>query len=380
MNDSRQKVIRYLEKIQKDCLKSRFGSDYINQFENLSLQSQKNNIFEKYAASQPSIPQSEIEGLKKRLELLNQSVVLNTNYEFSLTYTILKSLYEKIEFTANKLSLLTPTKPFIGTALSKEYNAFAGKVPDTNEYLIVFEGELFILCNLLSKIVALSIPDFKMSDEGASFSLKKARIVNHIKTNPDLQEKFADLVHNAIFLGQPNQTKQYFLNEPFGKLQYELFNSLELFVVGHEYGHIYCGHLSESNIKKRAINHKDIDIVSPDWDMEYEADFIGLKLLLNSLEEDSLLPFSYLGPELFFTFLDLNDRINNLQNGGIEKRSYDCETHPPPFERRDRIRRILKSSLPSDLLESYIFISEFLENVMDTLWDDYKDRFIKESK
>lgn len=371
---TRQKAINHLESIQLECLISRFGLDYTKQFENLLTQSDDNSIFDSYLKSNPLKTASEIEELKKYFEASIQSNILMTRYEVPASYSILKTLYDRIETTANKISLVTKTKPLIGTAQSKEYNAFAVKVPDTEEYLIVFEGELFTLANLLAKIIASCLPDFKVSKEKVSFNLNKDRIVNHIQTNPYLQERFADFVYNAVFLGQPNKTKQYFLDETFGRLQYELLNSLELFVVGHEYGHIYSGHLNENNLIKRVIDKKEIEKINLNWQMEFEADNIGLTLLLHSLDNDSFFPFSYLGAELFFTFLDITERANNLHDTGKEHRSNGCDTHPPTFERRDRIRKALKNSFPQDHLETYEYASKFLEDVLETLWENYKKR------
>lgn len=373
----KQKAISYLEEIQRKCLVNRFGVDFEKHVKKRLELIDNDFIFDSYVASQPSMIKTEIEELKKQYKSASHSNILLTKYEDIYAYSILEPLYERILLTADKLSLETTTRPFIGTAESKEYNAFAVKVPRTNEYLIVFEGSIFIVANLLAKIIASCLPDFKMTDETVSFNISKERIINHVQTNPELQERFADLVYNAIYLGHSSKTTQYFLREPFGRLQGELLNSLELFVVGHEYGHIYSGHLNESNISKKVIDGKIIERISLNWEMEYEADLIGLTLLLNSLEKENLLPFGFLGPELFFTFLDLDERANNLFREGYETRSFGSDTHPPTIERRKRIRQILKNSLPNNHLESYVDFSEFLENVLEALWDNCKERLVK---
>nr|WP_321358303.1 hypothetical protein [uncultured Draconibacterium sp.] len=373
MNNNKTDInLKYLEDIQKECLQMRFGDSFESDFKKL----ESNNGFdiEAYFKSQPSLTEQDKNKIRISYEKSKQSFVPQTKYESIYSYPILKTLFDKIEATAKRLSLNTEIKPIIGTALSKQYNAFAHKVPITNDYLIVFEGELFTLSNILAKIIALCLPDFKISKQGVSFNLKENRIKNHIKSNESLQIHFEDFVLNAILHGQPNKTKHFYLNETFSKLHYELLTSLELFVVGHEYGHIYCGHLNENNIIKQLYENKPIERISPDWEMEYEADYFGLTLMLNTLKSNSLFPFSFLGPELFFTFLDIEERANNLLINGVEKRSYGCDTHPPTFERRTRIRQLISKGLPARTLETYKYVSDFLENVMESLWEDFKER------
>lgn len=379
--NSREIALNYLEEIQRDCLYNRFGDTYETDFKNLHIAIENNFDIEQYFASQPSLKEGEKAEIRIEYEKLKQtSQSQQTKFENIQSFTILKTLFDTIENTAKRISHEASTKPLIGTAFSKEYNAFATKVPDIDVYLILFEGELFTLSNLLAKLIALSLPDFKITEKVVFFSFEKNRIANHVKTNSILQKRFSDLVYNAIYLGQPNKTQQYYLPETFGKFQYELLNSLELFVVGHEYGHIYGGHLNEVNIKKRVCGNKEIEIISPNWEMEYEADFIGLRLLLNSLDGNNLFPICFLGPELFFTFLDLDERAYNLHKKGIEKRSYGSDTHPPTTERRNRIRQIIKNSLPKNQLESYNYMSDFLENVIESLWENYKKQYANSNK
>lgn len=375
--DTKIKVLNYLEGIQRECLQNRFGANYEEEFIKMQLAKEKNFDIESFLAAQPSMTDAEKKEFKVEIDLHKKNIKPYTKFQDIQSYSILHALFDKIEATAKKIPLDEIAKPIIGTALSKEYNAFAEKVPNTEEYLIVFEGELFTLANLLAKLFALSLPDFKITLDGVSFNFKKERIENHVQTNPTLRKTFADIVYNAIYHGQPNKTEQYYLSGQFGKLHYELLNSLEMFVVGHEYGHIYCGHFNEANLIKKIVGKKSLDRISPEWEMEYEADMVGLLLMMNSLDNTCLPPFSFLGPELFFTFLDLNDRANNLFSEGIERRSFGCDSHPPTFERRNRIRQNLKNSLPQDHLESYESLSEFLENIFEVLWADFKNNYIK---
>lgn len=366
-----QKAIRYLEKIQEDSLLERFGVDFAEEYKQLFKNKENTDFLEEFIKTQKTATAEEIEELKNEVIKSFQSVVILTRYEVPHSAILLNTLFAKIDETAKRINCKIAKRPIIGTAFSKSFNAFAVRVPDTKENVIVFESELFTLCNLLAKIIASCLPDFKIGEK-VSFSYTKDRIENHLRTNPIISQRFADFVDNAILEGQPNKTKQYFLSDIVGKLHYELLNSLELFIVGHEYGHIFAGHLDKAILVKTMIGDEEFSKIKPDWQMEYEADFHGVNLLVNSDNSRNFLPFSILGPELFFTFIDITERANALIYQGKEVRSSGDDEHPATYDRRISIRDMLNRGLPKDELKAYQVGGQFLENVLEILWRNYK--------
>jgi hypothetical protein len=377
MTENQEKAIQYLEAFQEQSLVERFGKDYLSKYNDVLGLTKKTDFLNAYFNSQLNMTDEEKADFTKSYDSSLKSCIIKTKYELPESILILSSLFDKIDVAATRLTYQLNKKPFIGTAFSKEFNAFAARVPGTEESLLVFESELFTLCNLLAKIIASCLPDFKIDESGVSFKRKKIRIKNHIDTNPLIKERFKDFVINAVINGLPNGTRQYFLSETVSKLQYELLSSIELFIVGHEYGHIYAGHIDKALVKTRMINNEQLEFISPDWQMEFEADFYGLSLLVNTDSAHSFLPFSLLGPELFFTFLDIFERANTLVALGTEIHSNGGNTHPPTIERRKKIRELLGESIPERLLDSYQVVSEFLENVMEVLWADFNHAHIR---
>jgi len=366
-----QKAIEYLEQFQEESLLERFGADYAEKYKLQFKNKEKSDFLEAFIKTQTTATAKEKEELRKEFNKSFQPAVILTKYEVPQSAILLNTLFAKIETAAKRINYNIPKRPIVGTAFSKSFNAFADRVPDTTENIIVFESELFTLCNLLAKIIASCLPDFNIGKK-VTFSFAKDRIENHIKTNPIITQRFADFVDNAILDEQPNNTKQYFLPDIVGRLHYALLNSLELFIVGHEYGHIYGGHLDKAIRIKSMIGDDEFSKLKPDWQMEYEADFHGVNLLVNSDESRNLLPFSILGPELFFTFLDITERANALIYEGKEVRSSGDDEHPPTYNRRNSIRDMLNKGLPKDELEAYQIGGQFLENVLEVLWSDYK--------
>jgi len=377
MTENQEKAIRCLEDFQEESLIERFGKDYLSKYNNVQGLTKNTDFFNEYFKSQLNLSDEEKKDFTKNYNNSLKSCIVQTKYELPQSILILSSLFDKVDVAATKLSYQLNKKPFIGTAFSNEFNAFAARVPETEESLLVFESELFTLCNLLAKIIASCLPDFKIDENGVSFNCQNTRIKNHIDTNPKIKERFKDFVINAIINSSPNGTKQYFLSAIVSKLHYELLSSLELFIVGHEYGHIYAGHIDKALVKKGINSNEQLELISPDWQMEFEADFYGLNLLVNTDNAEKFLPFSILGPELFFTFLDIFERANALVKRGTETHSKGSKEHPPTIERRNKIRKYLENSLPKSHLDSYQVASEFLENVMEILWADFKHTYKK---
>jgi len=134
------------------------------------------------------------------------------------------------------------------------------------------------------------------------------------------------------------------------------------------------GHLEKGVTDKSDVTNEKIQL---NWEMEFEADFLGFALSINSLKEDHLFPFSVLGPSLFFSFLDLTDRVKSFIKVGTENRSLNSETHPPHTERKEKLRQHLKKSIDSDKFEIYNSFSAFIENILEELWENYKSKTAK---
>jgi hypothetical protein len=368
-------IIEFLENIQLDCIKKRFGNDYEKEilrlvdFNSKLISDSFINRFKSfYNLSDHDI--TELSDLAS--ENFRNIKVLNTKYSIHAQNLILDSLFQKIYNTVVRLKYTVQDTPFAGTAVSGEYNAFACIHPTSHEKLIVFESELIIVANLFCKIIALSIP-IDIKDNNVGFSIDLKSLEEHLDRNKHIIEKFTELFYYTIYKGFPSNAKQYFIQSSHQKLFYELLNSFELFIIGHEYGHVLAGHLS-NKVFIRKISGVNINIIETNWKEEFEADSIGLNLLLNSLDKSNLGPFCYLGPEIFFIFLDLIDRISSYLNEGLEISDAGSITHPPSVDRKLAIREYLNNSLKSDDYIAYRMVSDFVNDIANTLWNKLKNK------
>ena len=178
---------------------------------------------------------------------------------------------------------------------------------------------------------------------------------------------------------EPSISPQYLLNNRYQRIHYEFLNSMELFIAGHEYGHIISGHLNNNSFKRK-IKNVDIDVVKTNWEEEFEADSIGLNLLINSLDSSNFSPFCYLGAELFFTLLDIDERVFTFFKSGIELEDSGSESHPPVNERKKYIRQYFNDGLKGDDKLAYLRFSSYLDEIITILWTRLKDEIFSYSK
>ena len=160
-------------------------------------------------------------------------------YEFPPYYFIIKSLADEIESTVNGIPELQKRKENMksltfGTLITGDLNARCYPVPNySHEYVIVFEDDIFTFYNLLSKIVARCTP-FEIKNGNISFSFEPDDIMKTIRENPQIVERFQDLVKSYLINGRASAGEQYLLESPYVIQARYLLRSMELFVMGHD--------------------------------------------------------------------------------------------------------------------------------------------------
>jgi hypothetical protein len=246
-------IIEFLESIQLDCLKNRYGSDYQKEIKKLTDFNSKlmpDSLTGKFK-SYYNLTDCELKEMEDfAVNQIHVITVLNTKYSLLSQNLILDFLFKRINNTVVKLKYSVKDVPYSGTAVSGEYNAFACEHPTTHEKLIVFESELILLAVLFCKVITHSIP-LETKEDSVGFSVDLIKLEEHLDENYDILERFIELFHNTIFKGHPSETRQYFIQPTHQKLYYELLNSFELFIIGHEYGHVIAGHLNNKTCIKK---------------------------------------------------------------------------------------------------------------------------------
>jgi len=124
------------------------------------------------------------------------------------------------------------------------------------------------------------------------------------------------------------------------------------FVLLHEYGHVYCGHLNAASLRSLKLGARDVDVYSTSHKQEFEADEFAIKhMMMHHRNDPSAISGLIAAVGIMFLFFDLCE-------GG---RKSGTGTHPRSIDRLKRIKDISQQSSNSDVF------MENIENIFDVL-------------
>lgn len=356
---SKKKAQLYLEELQKEIYSSHLCIDP----DNLTWEDIAEEIMQQhsplYRAAVSSKKYRDLgNGLKKVMtEHIRNNRETPSRFEDPAWYELMVYLSKEIESCADKLPFRIPNRPVFGTLPSHRVNAMSIALPQSNEYLIVFESQMFNFLNSMSKIVARAIP-FKGSE--GEFSLFSPDDINVDKTYIDnvcITDLFSEVI--LSYLSQGKSEHGYLLEEKYELLANGLLQYSEIFVLGHEYGHIIAGHLSKGKKQAISLYGKKLEEVVFDMVQELEADNIGLGIMLgvankelmgnlrmmsdrerNLDEQTRHMSPRLWGGDFFFSCAEVLERSIALLRTGDES-NRPIGPHPPAWRRRAVIREIM---------------------------------------
>src|ERR1035438_4098789 len=169
---------------------------------------------------------------------------------------IVNQLLEYWDAFSNRSGYVVSPRPTFGILPIGSMDAVTIRVPESQEYLIVFNEGLFLYLYQLAKIITVSASSpWVEGDSGV-----------HARIPGICRDKFRELLLRYVMFGKPQNTEQWLL-EPnlLGPLQ-ALTTSAEFFLLAHEIQHV--GGTSESfpNLKREfhgeEVNSVDMSIRS----------------------------------------------------------------------------------------------------------------------
>lgn len=160
-----------------------------------------------------------------------------------------------------------------------------------------------------------------------------------------------------------------------------LLDSMEIFIMGHEFGHIIAGHLLDKKVFTHLTPSQRVEEILYSHNSEKEADIHGFTLLLHCMKQfyGFELNRSYRGTELFFISNEVMDKgIMILRTGNpyIPKDIMAMESHPPPSERIVNLRELVKQQFGEPELAPSLMI----DKIMRVLWNETEELLIAEYK
>jgi hypothetical protein len=296
------------------------------------------------------------------------AVNLPTPYENPFVYSMMTAMAKDIEEAAVTLfSHELKTRPLMGTLPLGKAGASAIRIPFTGELIIVIHQGLFAFVNLLGKVVAAAIPSAGSTERG-TFDYALDQVDKTIEDNPVILERFIDILKSYLIEGRPHTRGQYVLVQPNRTWCVILLQSAELFVLGHEYGHIIKGHFDQQGLQTPSVGSAPIAEILLSWAQEFEADVTGASLAVTAMKRrDYELAFGYSGADFFCTAADIVMRALGVLQRGTED-APESETHPPWLDRRTTLRRALELGVGAANARIPLYVATTVDHILTTLW------------
>ncbi|KQX55792.1 MULTISPECIES: hypothetical protein [unclassified Streptomyces] len=261
-------------------------------------------------------------------------------------------------------------RPVLGMMATGEINALTLLAPGSQTHLVVFEDELLNFANLFSKAVALAMPYEDAEDGGIAFSVDIDRVRSHVRESPEAVRRFREVVLGYLLEGRPSAAPQYFPPEAVATMGGILRDGMELFVLGHEYGHVMAEHVADRQSPRRLLGTEEGEVTEVGWKWEQEvvADLLGWNLCLEAMYRNHGAALAHAGVELFFSACEVLDRAVPLLVTGTNAPRPQSPTHPPAELRRDLVRTHTQARLEENaapLLE----LGAAIQEIVDILWE-----------
>ncbi|MGW7648333.1 hypothetical protein [Streptomyces bobili] len=345
-------------------------------------------------------------------ELLADMTV--SKYENARTNQSLHKLADSVERAGRALGFPMPERPLLGTLPTGRVNVMTLLVPATREHLVLFESEFLGFAYLSAKAVAEVLPYRRSPEGGAAFSLEPGKVRERLEKHPQSAHRFGQLARAYLETGVPYNAHQYTQDPVRNTWAAMLCESVELFALGHEYGHILKGHLGQQRPAARlgGPNLDEPEELAWSRQEEFQADAQGLSLSVAAMRSRGFdLPIGFLGADFYFTMMHVMERAisvlrhghengpdgddaqrpsllrrmvgrqsQNKPQGHTKSRAGDgtgdgAVTHPPSVLRRLMLRAVLaRDNTPQ--IAAAIELGQNMEQVMEMLWLDLRPRLL----
>ena len=239
------------------------------------------------------------------------SLELPTRYDNPLAFHILTALTDSLKDTCRALDWDTSEFPEHACIPTGSVNAHAVKLEKSGKQLIVFDSQIFFFCNLFSKAIASALP-VEYAEERYQFSCDPEVVFQHLSTDATGVRQLGALL-KAGFEEGPSSAPAWIPAKPYVAMAGMLRESMELFLVAHEYGHILHDHLGTSRMLNAVSGFAD----DRKHIKEYEADAIGWLLSFTAMRRKGYdIGTSYIGAALLFLGFELREKYAYFRDSG----------------------------------------------------------------
>jgi hypothetical protein len=285
-----------------------------------------------------------------------------------ITHKLVERLCHDIEAAALKLGMPMHGGISAGSILRDGIEAMQQRVMMTNASVVMLTPSLLLLCNRVAKLIARSQVVTPTDSGWVSVSHDIDGFRTMIKEDAALMEDWMRLFYDCAYdLDNPNPGRVYGIGGQRLYIWGQIRDAMELFAVGHEYGH----HIANHSLKGEASSVGEEP--ASRHEKETEADLLGTVLACHA-GADGAVPNAYAisgaGAALLLVVLEFSRRAQHILLNGVEP-EVTRDTHPPLEVRLQTVQAAAKS-VASDDEEAYQTLQAGLILILDEVWQHTK--------
>lgn len=289
---------------------------------------------------------------------------LPTRYDNPFSFNITQRLVGRIKKACKNLDIDVDNFPPFACIPTGVVNAYAANVPGSKRKFLLFDSQVFFFCNLWAKVLATAQPIVGVGDQ-VSTSIDIELVRQHLSKDLSPVLRLKELLHASV-TSSPSDAPPYIPSIDYVPLISLLRDSMELFIVAHEFGHVYSGHLGKLMAALPCTATELLEAANASQRKEYEADAFALLITMQCLASEGMdYSLSYIGPYMFFSGLALLDRYIAHVYGHSEEEG--SSEHPSHADRQSMLNAIAHQLTDSPQLSTALKLQESLEGLVAEL-------------
>lgn len=374
--------MKYLSDDHADyrCLENYLEQGGLGELPNLGLhkiQHDKRNsdiAFEYMKQKNADLIRHDTENVAETISKKILDTPLPTRFDCPWAHHQISDLLHRLKKSAEELGLEVGNFPLHATVPTGQINAMAVSVPRSSRKFLLFDPELLTFCNLISKLYAQCLTP---NEKFGSGNIKILQAI--IDGSPEIAGRLKAVLEAFVKTGRPGTSAPFSVDMGSIELSHIFRTGMEFFVVGHEFGHVYAGHLDELILKFHMIS-PELSVPSSHIE-EFEADYFGLVLTIYALRKEGVELRHILGAiKLFFSSLDLAKRYADFKSYGANRKfiSEESSTHPSNASRKLAIDKAIEQlGVKDEDLEKNKQFYSLIEETTDRLWQSISSTKLK---
>lgn len=287
---------------------------------------------------------------------------IETNPDDPHIIVILERIVGLIEKSCAELQSPIHTGIAFGSDPRISLGAWQSKVPLTRSS-IVSVGAFFIeFCSILSKAIAFSLPYQKIDNGMLVVSNDPKKVMEHIKSDSDVLRYWVKFIISYALFDRSVIAERRYVHPIQGATRMYFLDAMELFAIGHEYGH----HLANHGVSEFGIIPSQEKL----FEQEFEADFFARVISAHhgmKSEPPNIYAVSGAGAIVLLSVLEMVDRAKMINSLGHDQLPISS-THPKQSKRFLEFRKA-DQFLPKSFQAASYDSRQCFEVICEDLWE-----------